>query len=459
MVGQPWHAVWSFLAYAALTLRAVDRHRRQPPVAGARRGDVSLGAWMVDLAAAAPSRHDHRRRALVLCKENPHVRNRWRGSAAQRRADPDRGPEAARVPRLRLGRRCRDQRRPAAHARAPAASPSSPGWQIGAARHHRHRPHALGTHGVPSERNAHPHVSGGISVVHNGIIENHEEMRARLQRAGLRVHLRHRYRGHRAPDAFVPVSAAATCSKRCAAASAELKGAYAIAVIADDDPHRLVVARMGAPLLLGLGEGENFAASDTSALLQVTRSIVYLEEGDCAEVTLDRRAHRRCARRTWSSARCTSSQLTADAVELGSYRHYMQKEIFEQPAAVADTLELVAAAARRDLRREAERIPAQIDARADPRLRHQLPRGHGGALLAREPRRHSLQRRDRERIPLPRVGAEPARAGRSPSRSRARPPTRSPRWSMRRALGQRTTLAICNVRRVGAGRASRACAS
>jgi glucosamine--fructose-6-phosphate aminotransferase (isomerizing) len=115
-------------------------------------------------------------------------------------------------------------------------------------------------------------------------------------------------------------------------------GAYAIAVIAAGDPSRMVVARIGAPLLLGLGEGENFAASDTSALLQVTRNIVYLEEGDCAEVTLksvrivDARGH-------VVERPLHVSEVSAEAIDLGSYRHYMQKEIFEQPAAIAATLE------------------------------------------------------------------------------------------------------------------------
>src|SRR5882672_1579992 len=140
------------------------------------------------------------------------------------------------------------------------------------------------THGVPSERNAHPHVSGGVSVVHNGIIENHEEMRARLRGLGYEftsdtdteviAHLIHS-RMKTGMDLFLALQEAV----------AELVGAYAIAVIAADDPSRMVVARMGAPLLLGLGDGENFAASDTSALLQVTRRMVYLEDGDCAEVS------------------------------------------------------------------------------------------------------------------------------------------------------------------------------
>jgi glutamine---fructose-6-phosphate transaminase (isomerizing) len=196
------------------------------------------------------------------------------------------------------------------------------------------------THGVPSERNAHPHVSGGVSVVHNGIIENHDAIRARLKGLGYEfssdtdteviAHLVHSCLKHNM-DLFSAVQAV----------TRELVGAYAIAVIAMDDPARMVVARMGAPLLLGLGDGENFAASDTSALLQVTRRMIYLEEGDCAEVTLksvrivDARGH-------VVERPLHVSQLAADAIELGAYRHYMQKEIFEQPAAIAATLEGVA---------------------------------------------------------------------------------------------------------------------
>jgi glucosamine--fructose-6-phosphate aminotransferase (isomerizing) len=193
------------------------------------------------------------------------------------------------------------------------------------------------THGVPSERNAHPHISGGISVVHNGIIENHATIRARLIAAGYEF----------TSDTDTEVIAHLVHSKTALGlqlheavrtATQELRGAYAIAVIAAADPERLVVARMGAPLLLGLGEGENFAASDTSALLQVTRDIVYLEEGDCAEVTL-RSVRIADARGHLVERPLHVSQLTADAMELGSYRHYMQKEIFEQPAAVYATLQ------------------------------------------------------------------------------------------------------------------------
>jgi len=198
------------------------------------------------------------------------------------------------------------------------------------------------THGVPSERNAHPHMSGGVSVVHNGIIENHEEMRARLRGLGYEFSsdtdtevIAHLVHSHLKSQSLFDAVQAAT---------KELVGAYAIAVIAADDPSLMVVSRMGAPLLLGLGDGENFAASDTAALLQVTRRMIYLEEGDCAQVTLER-VHIVDARGHVVERPLHVSQLAADAIELGTYRHYMQKEIFEQPAAVAATLECVANAA------------------------------------------------------------------------------------------------------------------
>jgi glutamine---fructose-6-phosphate transaminase (isomerizing) len=195
------------------------------------------------------------------------------------------------------------------------------------------------THGVPSERNAHPHVSATISVVHNGIIENHEDVRRRLQREGYEftsdtdseviAHLVHSH-----------VARGTGLLEAVHASVKDLVGAYAIAVVDEKDPHRLVVARMGAPLLLGLGDGENFAASDASALVQVTSRVVYLEEGDCAEVELDRVRVIDAAGNDAERPVHVSSLSSAD-VELGPYRHYMQKEIFEQPMAVANTLELV----------------------------------------------------------------------------------------------------------------------
>ncbi len=198
------------------------------------------------------------------------------------------------------------------------------------------------THGVPSERNAHPHISEGLAVVHNGIIENYESLRAELSALGYSfssetdtetiAHLIH-HTLKSEPDLFRAV---------CRTVQ-RLQGAYAIAVVKEDEPGRVIVAREGSPLLLGVGEQGNYAASDASALLQVTRRIVYLENGDVAELRPD----------AWRVARADGmpverpvalSSLSADAVELGRFRHYMQKEIFEQPDALANTLEMVGGA-------------------------------------------------------------------------------------------------------------------
>ena len=218
------------------------------------------------------------------------------------------------------------------------------------------------THGAPSESNAHPHVSGGISVVHNGIIENHDELRARLKSMGYAfssetdteviAHLIHSH-----------ARTGATLLEGVRSAVHELRGAYAIAVIAENDRERMVVARMGAPLLLGLGENENFAASDTSALLQVTQKVIFLEEGDCAEVTLEGVKIVSAAGQVIERP-LHHSTLSAESVELGTYKHYMQKEIFEQPRAIADTLELATASKSLPLElfgTDAPRILADID--------------------------------------------------------------------------------------------------
>ena len=195
------------------------------------------------------------------------------------------------------------------------------------------------THGIPSERNAHPHVSGSIAVVHNGIIENYESLRNELSARGHvftsdtdTESIAHLIEAtlQDEPDLFAAVRLA--CRR--------LVGAYAIAVIDHQQPGKVIVAREGSPLLLGLSDSGNYAASDASALLQVTRDMVYLENGDIAELTaagvkitrldgtpVDRPVH--------------VSQLSAAAVELGNYQHYMQKEIFEQPEALANTLEIV----------------------------------------------------------------------------------------------------------------------
>jgi len=192
------------------------------------------------------------------------------------------------------------------------------------------------THGVPSTDNAHPHFSRGrIALVHNGIIENHEELRAELSALGyvfesqtdteVIAHLvDHLYQG----DLFDTLQQAV---KR-------LRGAYAIAVFCRDEPHRVVGARQGSPLIVGVGKGENFLASDAMAIAGTTDQIIYLEEGDVVDLQLQRcwivDVHGRSVQREVRTV-----QAHTGAAELGPYRHYMQKEIFEQPRAIGDTLE------------------------------------------------------------------------------------------------------------------------
>ncbi|UCV18762.1 glutamine--fructose-6-phosphate transaminase (isomerizing) [Ferribacterium limneticum] len=195
------------------------------------------------------------------------------------------------------------------------------------------------THGVPCERNAHPHVSGSIAVVHNGIIENYESLRTELTAQGYvftsdtdTESIAHLVQAtlKTEPDLFKAVQI--TCKR--------LVGAYAIAVIDHTQPGKIIVAREGSPLLLGVSDTGNYAASDASALLQVTRNMVYLENGDIAELTA---ANVRITRLDGTPVQrpVHVSQLSAAAVELGNYQHYMQKEIFEQPEALANTLEIV----------------------------------------------------------------------------------------------------------------------
>jgi glutamine---fructose-6-phosphate transaminase (isomerizing) len=193
------------------------------------------------------------------------------------------------------------------------------------------------THGVPSERNAHPHLSlDGLAIVHNGIIENHEELRADLERRGYKFSsetdtevIAHRIHFH--------MQTLNDLLKAVRATVAELEGAYALVVVSEHDPERLILAREGCPVVVGLGVDENFVASDVAALLPVTRRFIFLEEGDVAEVR--RKAVRVIDRNGDSVDRpVRESDLSADAAEKGPYRHYMLKEIYEQPRAVADTL-------------------------------------------------------------------------------------------------------------------------
>ena len=196
------------------------------------------------------------------------------------------------------------------------------------------------THGGVTEPNAHPHVSmDEIAVVHNGIIENHEEQRTRLKALGYAfdsqtdteviAHLIHHY--------FKDGGNLFEATRK---AAADLRGAYAIGVMSLADPETLAGARMGCPLVVGLGDGENFLASDVSAVIAETRRVMYLEDGDVLAL---RRGGVEIVDRNGCPVdrKVFLSELSAAAVELGPYRHYMQKEIHEQPRAVADTLEAV----------------------------------------------------------------------------------------------------------------------
>jgi len=197
------------------------------------------------------------------------------------------------------------------------------------------------THGGVTESNAHPHVSpsqssGEIAVVHNGIIENHDEQRAHLKTLGyvfesqtdteVIAHLIHHY--HQSLALLAATQKAVS----------ELTGAFAISVISKKEPEHMVTARLGCPLLIGLGEGENFIASDVSAVLSVTRKVIYLEDGDVADI---RREGVTIFGRdgTQVTRKIHMSDVSLASLELGPYSHFMQKEIHEQPRALTDTIE------------------------------------------------------------------------------------------------------------------------
>ncbi len=194
------------------------------------------------------------------------------------------------------------------------------------------------THGAPAERNAHPHMSGvRVAVVHNGIIENHNELRDRLMVRG--------YEFTSETDTEViahlladKLESGKELFEAVAEAINELEGAYALAVSSPEDSGRIIVTRKGSPLVIGVGEGENFIASDVAALLSVTRNFIFLEEGDIAEV-------RRDGVTVFNAdgdevvRGIKKSELSSSSVDKGPYAHYMLKEIFEQPGVISETLE------------------------------------------------------------------------------------------------------------------------
>lgn len=193
------------------------------------------------------------------------------------------------------------------------------------------------THGEPSEVNAHPHMSGDIAVVHNGIIENHEELRELLQSRG--------YVFTSQTDTEViahmvewELRTSETLLEALQKTAKQLEGAYGTVAVDRKDPSRIVVARSGSPIVIGLGVGENFLASDQLALLNVTRRFIYLEEGDVAEITR-RDVTIFDAQGNSVTREAHESNAEHDAGDKGQYRHFMQKEIFEQPTALINTME------------------------------------------------------------------------------------------------------------------------
>ena len=193
------------------------------------------------------------------------------------------------------------------------------------------------THGEPSEANAHPHRSGKIAVVHNGIIENYEELRAELQARGyvFQSQTDTEVIAHLVEWEFRTASSLLEAVQKTVK---QLRGAYGTVVLNEEEPEHLVVARSGSPLVIGYGIGENFIASDPLALLSVTRRFAYLEEGDVAEITrtsvdiYDREGNK-------VAREIHEGNFEQDAADKGQYRHYMQKEIFEQPVAIMNTLD------------------------------------------------------------------------------------------------------------------------
>ena len=193
------------------------------------------------------------------------------------------------------------------------------------------------THGEPSEANAHPHRSGKIAVVHNGIIENYEELRAELQARGyvFQSQTDTEVIAHLVEWEFRTSNSLLDAVQKTVK---QLRGAYGTVVLNEEEPEHLIVARSGSPLVIGYGIGENFLASDPLALLSVTRRFAYLEEGDVAEITrtsvdiYDRNGNK-------VEREIHEGNFEQDAANKGQYRHYMQKEIFEQPVAIMNTLD------------------------------------------------------------------------------------------------------------------------
>ncbi len=310
------------------------------------------------------------------------------------------------------------------------------------------------THGGVTESNAHPHVSKEqIAVVHNGIIENHDEQRARLKTLGYEftsqtdteviAHLIHYY--------HQTLTLLAATQK----AVAELTGAFAISVVSVKEPEHMITARLGCPLLIGLGEGENFIASDVSAVLSVTRKVIYLEDGDVADIRLDGVAI--LGRDGLAVQRKVHlSDVSLASMELGPYAHFMQKEIHEQPRALTDTIEALiddnqfSAALFGD---QAEAIFQQIDSililAAGTSYYAALTAKYWLESLAKLPTNVEIASEYRYRVSVPnpkQLIVTISQSGETLDTMEALKHAKS--------LGQNLTLAICNVQESAIPRAS-----
>jgi glucosamine--fructose-6-phosphate aminotransferase (isomerizing) len=312
------------------------------------------------------------------------------------------------------------------------------------------------THGGVTESNAHPHVScGEIAVVHNGIIENHDEQRHRLTGLGYHfesqtdteviAHLIHYH--HSQGECLLAATKKAV---------AELTGAFAISVVSIKEPETMICARLGCPLLIGLGEGENFIASDVSAVLSVTRNVIYLEDGDVAEIRRDgvtiydgsdtvveRTIHR--------------SDVSLASMELGPYAHFMQKEIHEQPSALTDTIEALiddGEFSNALFGKDAEEVFAQVDSvlilAAGTSYYAGLTAKYWLESIAQLPTSVEIasEYRYRQSVPNPRqLIVTISQSGETLDTMEA--------LKHAKKLGQQLTLAICNVQESAIPRASR----
>jgi len=312
------------------------------------------------------------------------------------------------------------------------------------------------THGGVTESNAHPHIScGEIAVVHNGIIENHEAQRTRLKSLGyvfesqtdteVIAHLIHYY-FKQGNDLFASTRKAA----------AELVGAYAIAVVSIDEPDMMVCARQGCPLLIGLGDGENFVASDVSAILSATRRVIYMEDGDVAVLRREG-VNILDAQGQPAERKIHLSEVSLASMELGPYTHFMQKEIHEQPRALTDTLEAVIDDGRFSTQlfgKDAAEVFAQADSililAAGTSYYAGLTAKYWLESIARMPTSVEIasEYRYRESVPNPRqLIITISQSGETLDTMEALKHAKS--------LGQQLTLAICNVHESAIPRASK----